>query len=935
MKGHLLVAAVVAAGLIAPNASAIDETKPATSCYGLAFSDPAGDQVPGGAGAQPSARENLDLLGAFFKFDAAEGAEAATVNVRVKNLSKEIPPGRTSVVWAVRLRTPESGGTTVWATVNLAGSVTYHYGHSELLVEGTYRAVRDGATTGAFFEGADGIVQIVLPAEAQIAGEVIGPPVVNAVEAVEPVPSLPFRGGQWYVSDRDEGDDPWKVGAPCPAAPATKPLPVNVLTKSGRVEKERLAVKLRSSEAITKLDARLLKGTRSVARGSLAKLDGSGTLTLKISKKLKIGTYVLELAGSDASGARRLTKVKITLRGPAKSTTPKKCRTLKGAGRAKCVARARKCSNAYVKKYNRTRTKATCARKPKPLAPTDYTRIAGLSQPRFGKDSIERIPLEVPSHDGVNMYVEIIKPKAEGRYPVVMEASGYHGTLYNRDGTRILPDPKGPDGRPLGLVGYFVPRGYAVLMMDVRGTGRSEGCLDHLGKNDLKDIKAVIDWAETQPWSNGRIGMTGHSYVGGTANVGVAGGARGLKTIVPSASLASMYDHQFQGGVPYNLQYVGPIFAYEQLALQADLPQELSPLTAAAGEGATGDNFGNDPEYTGCGASNSAALAGTGQVTGQYEAFHAARDHRAAVKNANIPIFLQHGTLDHAARIAGVQWMFERNLRSGDKLWIGQWAHGISSAPTSRGLQWTNALHAWFDKHLMQRDVDTGPPLEVFLSDQSSDGEPVAQGQILAGREMPKTKPFTLYARGEEGLADLPGEPGTVSFAGDANGYLEDNEAAGGVTFMTRELTEDKLFFGIPSLKLKAAVTNGQTHLIATLFAVDESPAVRRRLTQCAMNPILKDGVDKIAPIVPGTTYALTPPCFAISFQARKGQKLRLRITTSDDDKVPVHSHDPRVTVGVGGAEGTAITLPEVVGGALFKDSIDLGDTSGDPNAGA
>ena len=409
--------------------------------------------------------------------------------------------------------------------------------------------------------------------------------------------------------------------------------------------------------------------------------------------------------------------------------------------------------------------------------PFDYTKVGGLSQPVF--TDIERTSVEVPGADGINLYIEVIKPKGGGRYPVILEASGYHGTLYKRDGIRILPVPKGPDGESLGLAGYFPPRGYAVVMMDLRGTGRSEGCLDHLGSNDLSDIKTVIEWAASRPWSNGRVGMTGHSYVGGTTNLGGATGAKGLATIVPSASLASMYDHQFQAGVPYNLQWAGPIEAYEQLALQADLPPQLSPVTEAAGNGPTGDNFGNDPEYTGCGLPNSAAVAGEDQLSGRFnEEYHGARDHREAVKKARIPIFLQHGTIDAAARIGGVEWFFERGLRPGDKLWIGQWGHGIGCCPTRRGLQWTYALHAWFDKQLARRPVKTGPPVEVFLNDEPTDEEAeVGQGSILAGARMPRTRPYVLHAEGDEGLAEKRGEPGTADFVGDPLGFSSTTRA--------------------------------------------------------------------------------------------------------------------------------------------------------------
>ncbi len=69
----------------------------------------------------------------------------------------------------------------------------------------------------------------------------------------------------------------------------------------------------------------------------------------------------------------------------------------------------------------------------------------------------------------------MVRPRAEGRYPVILEASPYHGTLADRDGTRILPEPRDAGGRSRGLTGYFAPRGYAVVMMDLRGTGRAVG----------------------------------------------------------------------------------------------------------------------------------------------------------------------------------------------------------------------------------------------------------------------------------------------------------------------------------------------------------------------------------------------------------------------------------------------------------------------------
>src|SRR5687768_16454468 len=164
-------------------------------------------------------------------------------------------------------------------------------------------------------------------------------------------------------------------------------------------------------------------------------------------------------------------------------------------------------------------------------------------------------------------------------------------------------------------------------MMDLRGTGKSTGCLDHRGPNDAKDMKLVVEYLAGQPWSNGKVGMTGHSYVGSTPSVAAAMRPKGLAKIVPSAGLASMYSHQFQMGVPYNLQWVGPMAAYEGLALSRDLPPGLPPVPVVGGP--TGDNWTVPPNpQTGCGMQNSALTAGSGQATGQYELWHAKRDWR-------------------------------------------------------------------------------------------------------------------------------------------------------------------------------------------------------------------------------------------------------------------------------------------------------------------
>jgi predicted acyl esterase len=558
-----------------------------------------------------------------------------------------------------------------------------------------------------------------------------------------------------------------------------------------------------------------------------------------------------------------------------------------------------------------------------PAGAFDYTQIAGLSTDQYGT---VKETLELPMQDGTEVHIEVTRPAdatgaaVAGEFPVILEASPYHGTLADREGMRILPDPRDENGTSLGLTGYFVPKGYAVVMMDMRGTGLSDGCLDHLGAKDAQDLKDVVEWSASQPWSNGRVGMTGHSYVGSTPSLAAAMHPQGLATIVPSAGMATMYDHQFQAGVPYFLQWAGPMEAYEEIALERDLPD--------------GEHFGQKPEETGCGLPNSSLTAGEAQLSGQYTAWHAERDWRAAATAADVPVFMVHGVNDNAARVAGMQWFTDRAGRAGDKIWLGQWDHGAGCCPNRRGIQWTYALHAWFDKQLAQRDVDTGPAAELFLSDGTFEGGRTGdRTQVLTDSQWPPSqqRTLTLHPAADGSLGTTaPLTPGSASFTGDPSGYA-DPQGTGGVDFVTEPMAQDTVLAGQPVMDLVASVTVPRVHLIGTLY--DEGPdGARRRISQFAINPELRVGVATPKPVIPGRLMQMRPPGFAMAHDLRAGHRLALRFTTSDPDKVPTFAVDPRVTIATGPG-GTVLQVPVVDAPALAPDtvpfSLDGGPTGG------
>ena len=551
-------------------------------------------------------------------------------------------------------------------------------------------------------------------------------------------------------------------------------------------------------------------------------------------------------------------------------------------------------------------------------APKDYSEIKGLSQPRYETMTES---FEVEMDDGIMMYVEVVRPAKPGRYGTILELSPYHGTAADRLGTRILPGPKGSDGAPIGLAGYFAPRGYAVVFADLRGTGRSEGCLDHMGPKDQADAKTIVEWAAKQKWSNGRVGMTGHSYVGSTPQMAAAQNPKGLVTIVPSAGLGAMYHHEFQIGVPYFLQWAGPLFAYEGLAIDRHLPPGIPPDPVTGGR--PGDNFGNDMQYFGCGATQSAAVTGEAYASGAEVDWHRERDFRKAATKADIPMFLVHGINDNAARIMASDWFIDRGGRPGDKAWIGQWDHGTSRFPNSRTCmqsartpceddEWTEVLHAWFDKHLLGKKVDTGPPVEVFLNDGSiytSTRWPVAADEQLE-----------LFVDADGSLDNRPADEGSVSYNADPDGFT-DEFGTGHVSFTSGAVKQDTLIAGVPKMHLQISVLGSpRVHVIPSLYDVSGGKTDRIGQSFCAVNPELREGIDKPTPVIPTEIMSFDIECQSQAHLLKKGHKLMLMIASSHPDKVPTFASGAQITVYSGGEEGTSVTLPVIYNPKTYTD---------------
>ena len=86
-------------------------------------------------------------------------------------------------------------------------------------------------------------------------------------------------------------------------------------------------------------------------------------------------------------------------------------------------------------------------------------------------------------------------------------------------------------------------------MVDLRGFGGSNGCLDWSGPGEQADVVNAVEWAASQPWSTGKVGMYGKSYDGLTGLIGVNQRPEGLGAVVSQEPVYDDYRYLYGDGM--------------------------------------------------------------------------------------------------------------------------------------------------------------------------------------------------------------------------------------------------------------------------------------------------------------------------------------------------------------------------------------------------
>ncbi|OGA24271.1 MAG: hypothetical protein A3I01_06030 [Betaproteobacteria bacterium RIFCSPLOWO2_02_FULL_65_24] len=162
--------------------------------------------------------------------------------------------------------------------------------------------------------------------------------------------------------------------------------------------------------------------------------------------------------------------------------------------------------------------------------------------------------LDVPiiARDGTKLYADVCRPRSPGKFPALMSMSAYGKDVQH------LPVPvggasdysRGTGGIESGMTDYFVSRGYAHVILDPRGIGKSGGEYDMQGPKEQQDGYDGIEWIAAQPWCDGNVGMLGMSYFACIQYLVAAQQPPHLKAIFAHDGFTDWYRHNYyQGGM--------------------------------------------------------------------------------------------------------------------------------------------------------------------------------------------------------------------------------------------------------------------------------------------------------------------------------------------------------------------------------------------------
>jgi uncharacterized protein len=570
----------------------------------------------------------------------------------------------------------------------------------------------------------------------------------------------------------------------------------------------------------------------------------------------------------------------------------------------------------------------------------------------------------VTMRDGCRIALDAYVPQPKDgaapaqRFPTLLFLTPYYRRFKLRPGGSGEVNPNTGKFRD-----YFVPRGYAVVVVDVRGTGASFGTRDSFrSPREREDSSEIADWIVAQPWSNGVIGATGISYLGAASDFLASTGHPAVKAIAPICAVWDTYsDNYFPGGI--QLKSLTKVYDELMVGLDHDRRDILRQFSYFANPDFEGPQpVDEDVDGALLNQAVTEHLGNFRQTDFMAEfrfreeglpydrAFSSASFSPYAVSDGirpDVAILSVSGWYDGAGYANGA---IARHLTMTDNprhLLLGPWDHGarIDISPWRKSVEPTFPLLGevlrFFDTYLL--GSDTGLTEEAPLHYYAVH----AEEWRAAHHWPPVVTERRLHLAPDGQLADAAPSPGEDSYAVDfsrGTGHNTRYERIAGID--SRDYYADwqgrtDAMLSYTSAPLPAAMELAG-HGLADLHLASSEPdlalfiylteveadgteryvtegllrALHRKETPAPVTyrttwPFRSFTRSDAAPLIPGQVERIRVPLLPVAWRFAKGSRIRVSIAGHDDDhcgQVP-HGRPPVITLRLG---QSAVELPLV-----------------------
>jgi len=319
--------------------------------------------------------------------------------------------------------------------------------------------------------------------------------------------------------------------------------------------------------------------------------------------------------------------------------------------------------------------------------------------PAVATSVVKTANVPVQMSDGTVLYVDVIRPAdaggnpLPGRLPVLLTQ-----TPYNKN----TPSLNFEDD-------YLVEHGYVQVIADVRGTGSSEGTWDSFGAREQLDGRELAQWACTQPWSDGAIGLHGTSYGAINQFLTAEQGAPCVKAAFPIVPMSDAYrDVTFGGGetdTSFIPSWLGLVTALGML------PPTYTPNDPAEAAHELVEHSGGALSFQGSQILDS-STGGNAAYDGPFYEIRSPIDH---ISQDHVPTFIVGGWFDLFQRGEPLLYQALARQHVPVRLLMGPWYHiTAGQGLPAQGVPTLDELELRWMDHFVKGIADPG------LSDPSA-----------------------------------------------------------------------------------------------------------------------------------------------------------------------------------------------------------------------